>query len=444
MAQDYWHGGWANGGMLPGTRAAMTARQAGGSYGPLNALADILGAYWQKKDRDDANKAVEDYENNFDSLVSPQEAPQVSAPSVLEGLTGGQEQSLIQPGQFGSKEWGEQNLQPQPKPLSVSEYAKNAKTAMSKAARNLARKYGYGNMQDAIKELQDITNQRVLSYAGQARDNFYNSLNQNGGPSQASLPALLKQADEYNGVVTALGGTPINLKDVISMFANKVANVDAGGKIVQMATAANGLPYYNVPETDNQGNVIGYRPRYTMPAGNVPKSLNPYQEGSLRETNRHNRATEGETQRHNRTSEGINAANAQTARDKYNLAAEVHKYKAENGLYGNGGSGKITQAQRGAANSLEMKGKEIRQLYSQGENTDYAFEDYLKLINDAYGKGLLDDEDVDYYKNKMLALQGEEAKAKGDDDRAASLWAGVSDEVWDKYYAPTFGKRPGT
>jgi hypothetical protein len=90
-----------------------------------------------------------------------------------------------------------------------------------------------------------------------------------------------------------------------------------------------------------------------------------------------------------------------------------------------------------------MKGEEIRQLVSQGENTDYAFEDYLKLINDAYGKGLLDDEDVDYYKNKMLALQGEEAKAKGDDDRAASLWAGVSDEVWDRYYAPTFGKRPG-
>ena len=80
MAQDYWHGGWANGGMLPGTRAAMTAKSAGGSYGPLNALADILGAYWQKKDRDDANKAIEDYENNFDSLVSPGEAPQVSAP----------------------------------------------------------------------------------------------------------------------------------------------------------------------------------------------------------------------------------------------------------------------------------------------------------------------------------------------------------------------------
>jgi hypothetical protein len=78
--------------------------------------------------------------------------------------------------------------------------------------------------------------------------------------------------------------------------------------------------------------------------------------------------------------------------------------------------------------------------YCEGMN----FDDYLKLINDAYGKGLLDDEDVDYYKNKMLALQGEEAKAKGDDDRAASLWAGVSDEVWDKYYAPTFGKRPGT
>ncbi len=443
MAQDYWHGGWANGGMLPGTRAAMTARQAGGSYGPLNALADILGAYWQKKDRDDANKAIEDYENNFDSLVSPQEVPQVSAPSVLEGLTGGQEQSLIQPGQFGSKEWGEQNLQPQPKPLSVSEYAKNAKTAMSKAARNLARKYGYGNMQDAIKELQDITNQRVLSYAGQARDDFYGAMG--GGLTQESLPALLKRADEYNSVVVPLGGTPINLKDIVGMFANKVANVDTGGSIVQQVAPANGLAFRNVPVTDKQGNVIGYRPEYTRTAGNVPKSLNPYQKGSLEETKRHHLETEGETKKHNRISEGISAANAQTNRDEYNLKAEVHKYKAENGLYGKkGGAGKPSKAAQGISNSITSALNDIDGFISSGdtESARTAMEDMYDMIEKGYKDGTLDEDDKQFFEDIWRGKRFEYYKATGQDDEAAWEASQMSPDGWVAQYGQRYGRQP--
>ena len=48
---NYWTGGWADGSQnfmrgMPGT---IGAQMNGGNYGPVQALADILGAYWQKQ-----------------------------------------------------------------------------------------------------------------------------------------------------------------------------------------------------------------------------------------------------------------------------------------------------------------------------------------------------------------------------------------------------------
>lgn len=48
---SYWTGGWADGSQnfmrgMPGT---IGAQMNGGNYGPVQALADILGAYWQKQ-----------------------------------------------------------------------------------------------------------------------------------------------------------------------------------------------------------------------------------------------------------------------------------------------------------------------------------------------------------------------------------------------------------
>ena len=48
---SYWTGGWADGSpnfmrSMPGT---IGAQMNGGNYGPVQALADILGAYWQKQ-----------------------------------------------------------------------------------------------------------------------------------------------------------------------------------------------------------------------------------------------------------------------------------------------------------------------------------------------------------------------------------------------------------
>lgn len=48
---NYWTGGWANGNQnfMAGMPGTIGAQMNGGNYGPVQALADILGAYWQKQ-----------------------------------------------------------------------------------------------------------------------------------------------------------------------------------------------------------------------------------------------------------------------------------------------------------------------------------------------------------------------------------------------------------
>ncbi|RGS72003.1 hypothetical protein [Mitsuokella sp. AF21-1AC] len=48
---SYWTGGWADGSpnFMRGMPGTIGAQMNGGNYGPVQALADILGAYWQKQ-----------------------------------------------------------------------------------------------------------------------------------------------------------------------------------------------------------------------------------------------------------------------------------------------------------------------------------------------------------------------------------------------------------
>ena len=406
---DYWRGGWANQGMLPGTQAAMTAKQAGGSYGPLNALADILGAYWQKKSERDVNKAVDELEANWDTDMAPQ-APAMGSLMVAQD--------------------GQVPQAPQaPKPLSLNEYATQAKGKRAKLLRELARKHGYGAVQNILPMVDEVINGKILGYANTARDNVYGAL-QNA--SMETLPGLLKQVDEYNSVVSPIGGTPIDLKGMLSMLGSKVSNVDTGGQIRQVAAPANGLPYSYKPVYNKEtGELAGYVPEYTRPAGVFGKSMTPEGAARVQETNRHNLASEGETQRHNRTNEGISdAAKAQGQ-------LEYWEHKKNNPASGSGG--KATVAQKGAVNQLNSKAEEIRSLYASGGDVDTALGEYADLMKAAYENGHFDDEDMEYFNDKLLGLRGEIAKAQGDDDTAAYLWGQVKD--WSPYEG-VFGKQP--
>lgn len=110
--QDYWRGGWANidPNTLPGARGAQVSR---GNYGPINALADILGAYWMKKEKDkQAKRMAEGYGKlmepvnvNTGEVVS---TPQFDMGAIQSAGAGGygnnpQDVSLMPQSGFGSE-----------------------------------------------------------------------------------------------------------------------------------------------------------------------------------------------------------------------------------------------------------------------------------------------------------------------------------------------------
>lgn len=141
---DYWHGGWASDpmGKLPGTRAAAMSN---GQYGPLNAIADIIGAIWKRNDERGEQKALSELYtpvdvNTSDTVSTPQfgdmsvsslidqngQAPQQgfslnpytqSNNSMMDNAQRmGMDTTALQgfqnvaPAQFGSNAWYQQNV----------------------------------------------------------------------------------------------------------------------------------------------------------------------------------------------------------------------------------------------------------------------------------------------------------------------------------------------
>lgn len=144
---DYWRGGWASDpmGKLPGTRAAAMSN---GQYGPLNAIADIIGAIWKRNEERGEQKALSELYtpvdvNTSDTVSTPQfgdmsvsslidqngQAPQQgfslnpytqSNNSMMDNAQRmGMDTKALQgfqnvaPAQFGSNAWYQQNVMPQ-------------------------------------------------------------------------------------------------------------------------------------------------------------------------------------------------------------------------------------------------------------------------------------------------------------------------------------------
>lgn len=112
---DYWSGGgWAapqNNHMqgLPGTIGAQTANS---NYGPLQALADIVGAYWQKKAYEGAlgYASSPEMKNDLDKLTQPV-AEKVDVPPEQNGDKAMQNtvQSMQINGQLPNTDWLHKN-----------------------------------------------------------------------------------------------------------------------------------------------------------------------------------------------------------------------------------------------------------------------------------------------------------------------------------------------
>ena len=74
MATDYWRGGWAQQNPLRSLPGMQAAAMNGGTYGPLNALADLLGAYWQKKSMEGAlgYASSKEMEKGLNEMTAPE------------------------------------------------------------------------------------------------------------------------------------------------------------------------------------------------------------------------------------------------------------------------------------------------------------------------------------------------------------------------------------
>lgn len=447
MAQDYWRGGWAEMNSLPGTQAARVAQASGNNYGPLNALADILSAYWQKRERDKSIQAVEDYEANFDSQVNPQPTPQLQAPSLLDALRGGkqQEMSLMQPGQFGTDEWAQLNMQPKQKPLSLSQYAKNARGMKSKLMRDLYRKYPLANMQEMAQWIDEITNNKIMGYADQERGGIYDLINRQG-LTQEMLPDLFKRADEYNNIMQAVGGPTINLQDLMKSYATKIANMDTGGRIIQQATPASGLPFRNVPVVDDNGNIIGMRPEYVRTVGEVGKSMSPQQIEQIklaRDKMAQDRYNADRTFALKAKQAAVDAAR----KDREFESNEAYRnWKMANG--GNGGGsrsgGKLSQAAAGSANGIKDALAQAMADIKSGAVNDpenHSVRNLHELIEEAIEKGHAQGDDVDNLRNLDYEVNFLFNKSTGNEDEAYRVATYITPEYW-KARLGGYGKQP--
>lgn len=103
--QDYWHGGWANAmpsmADLPGTQAV---KMSGGTYGPLQALADMLGAYWMKRSTEGGlgYASSKDFTKELDAMTAPEYEQKAVQTAQAEQTRRDAVNALTQNGQLAS------------------------------------------------------------------------------------------------------------------------------------------------------------------------------------------------------------------------------------------------------------------------------------------------------------------------------------------------------
>lgn len=111
---SYWTGGWADGSpnymrSMPGT---IGAQMNGGNYGPVQALADILGAYWQKQAYEGAigYASSPEMKQGLDKMTEPvyEKAP-VPPEQYGDKAMQGAVQSMQVSGQLPNPDWLHKN-----------------------------------------------------------------------------------------------------------------------------------------------------------------------------------------------------------------------------------------------------------------------------------------------------------------------------------------------
>ena len=311
---DYWRGGWANNpGLmtqsLPGTQAAMLDQRTQGYYGPVNALADILGAYMQKRSTEGLISYVsKDLPKELDSLTAPEMSQaerekynfNVGAPQFKYGQPIQKPSPLTQNYDFLHKNGPGMELNP------VMQAGNGAPDVM-KALQDFAamdpnlpqnRSLGYYNLNDAAKQAEPMIENAIqnclkdyggaLLTAQRAKiDNYVQQLGDRVNTS-AGQYGLLRILQEYN-IAAQQMGQPVFDTNLIAQYMKSqkvtLTKSNVGDSVNWYITKADGGRF-------DDGSII-------KPVMKEAVTMNPYQKGQLtlrtadlKEKQRHNLASE--------------------------------------------------------------------------------------------------------------------------------------------------------
>lgn len=111
---SYWTGGWADGSpnFMRGMPGTIGAQMNGGNYGPVQALADILGAYWQKQAYEGAigYASSPEMKQGLDKMTEPvYEKTPVPPEQYGDKAMQGAVQSMQVSGQLPNPDWLHKN-----------------------------------------------------------------------------------------------------------------------------------------------------------------------------------------------------------------------------------------------------------------------------------------------------------------------------------------------
>lgn len=111
---SYWTGGWADGSpnYMRGMPGTLGAQMNGGNYGPVQALADILGAYWQKQAYEGAigYASSPEMKQGLDKMTEPvYEKVDVPPEQYGDKAMQGAVQSMQVSGQLPNPDWLHKN-----------------------------------------------------------------------------------------------------------------------------------------------------------------------------------------------------------------------------------------------------------------------------------------------------------------------------------------------
>ena len=204
------------------------------SYGPMNALADILGAYWQKKSLDGALE----YAQNVSAMVDKATAPKMVQNPVQPEQYGTQaakkaEQYLVATGKMPNPDWLGQNVQ-QPADAATRAFmnyvpqgvqaAQPANGSIMAAAQNAIQPTGQNFLQspaqNAAQALQSNGQMPKLDWLGQGTAPQQSLLQ--SAQAQAT-PSATDVANEMAGAAPAQNAAPAQPQSIMQAMQDFAA-----------------------------------------------------------------------------------------------------------------------------------------------------------------------------------------------------------------------------